>query len=132
MRLKPSGSRQRILQCLFREKQASRTRLAELLAIRKGTVGMLCKELLNARTIEEAAHGRERNVPLQLNANRFIGLGIDHDVAELHITALNAHGDRIIDKAIALQPEDIGHSRLHRIVEAVQKAVRLLPDLQKK
>jgi len=124
MRPRAENTARNILTCLFRERQASRTQLAQKLGVRKGTVGAICEALIAERKIEAADKNRERNVPLQLSVGRFIGVGIDHDTTGLHVTALNACGDSILDQAFPVPPASSGNDRLRRIIDVVRTVCR--------
>lgn len=102
---------------LFARGMATRAQMARELRIRKGTVGDICRELLEDGVIQEAGITRKRNVLLQLNAARFQALGVEHLPNGLFYAVLGGDCTPLFERFVRLDPGLGGVARLQLILE---------------
>jgi predicted NBD/HSP70 family sugar kinase len=93
--------RARILGCLFERQEATRTEIAEVLGVRKSTVGEICGRLLADRQVL-GRQGAKRNERLRLNPGAFLALGVEHRLDCLKLVALDAALQRVAQASLPM------------------------------
>ncbi|OHD75557.1 MAG: hypothetical protein A2V99_11045 [Spirochaetes bacterium RBG_16_67_19] len=114
--------RARILGCLFNRQEATRTEIAEVLGVRKSTVGEICGRLLADRQVL-GRQGAKRNERLRLNPGTFLALGVEHRLDCLKLVALDAALQRVAQASLPMG-KIYEEARVAAILEQVRGFIR--------
>ncbi|MDO9543282.1 MAG: ROK family protein [Kiritimatiellia bacterium] len=124
MNSKLQQSSRAVLNYLFQKQAASRIQISHGLKMRPGTVGEICDNLIKSKHICPIDAGRQRNVMLKLNADKYMAIGVEHTAEGLIAVILSADLSVKLQERIIIPETVDGQERLLRIVAGIDRLIQ--------